>query len=749
MELQDYLAECTVRIDAAGRGTGFFIAPGLVLTPAHVVEDPESGGYPCRAGLRVTYRGTEHPARLVRYAASPSPDLAILAVDIVQHAVAYLFGPARPGDPLFVTGFTEAGDDTVRHVFEGAEEVGSSFVLRVDSSEMERDRVMDGSPVLNLRTGGVCAIVKHSGAIDESGRVRVLATRVREIDSLFPGARDAHDSFHEQDTRWFDASGVVGTIFAARSHTLAMREACQEPIQPLLAPSSRVGAVDLMAPIGFRALGERSVERESLTFEGLIARCRGDGNRMMIVGPSGSGRSSLLRFLGHRAAMSAGNPGARGREVLFPILVRANQLASRSGTIEDQILMAIKTSPAPVSRTLLPSTFLSDLIETPGLLLLLMIDGLDEIQNSRDMADIVDLVGRIHSEAPFGPRTRIVVTCRPRTAEHFRYSQFDLFEIQPLSDSAIRTAAEQWLGPDTARFLENNEALLASGMLRSPLTLSIALTLDELRPGRRRARLVDLYSELVAVCVERWEADRIRKEYGDAISRHAADILGYLALELLRAASVQNKDWVVETVTRYFIQELKGTPQTAAPLAVDFLRFAEHESLLLRVSGDRLFWSHQSFQDYFAARRLTSSDHEAGNAVKAIRARWFDGSRGQAPAFAIAMLPRDEEREAIVREILFSGRPERFDFVTRLLVDGTWLPDDLVSTLISDLVTRAGTERDTYGTELRPSPRASFAIDLLASLSHIEKASEALARIVSEGDWPARVKERARVGASG
>ncbi len=749
MELQDYLAECTVRIDAAGSGTGFFIAPGLVLTPAHVVEDPESGGYPCRAGLRVSYRGRPHPARLVRYAASPTPDLAILAVDLADHTVAYLFGPARPGDPLFVTGFTESGDDSVRHVFEGAEEAGSHLVLRVDSGEMEWNPVLDGSPVLNLRTGGVCAIVKHARVVDESGRVCVLATRVREIDSLFPGPRDAHDSFHERDPRWFQSSGVVGTIFAARSHTMAMREACQEPIQPLLAPSRPVGAADLMAPIDFRVLGEKSVERESLTFDGLMERCRADGNRMMIVGPSGSGRSSMLRYLGYRAAMSAGNPGARGREVLFPILIRANQLASRSGTIEEQILAAMKTSPSPVSRTLLPSTFLSDLIETPGLLLLLMIDGIDEIQNSRDMADIVDLVGRIHSEAAFGPRTRIVVTCRPRTAEHFRYSQFDIYEIQPMSDSTIRTAAEQWLGPAAARFMESNDALLVSGMLRSPLTLSIALTLDEHRSGRRRASLVDLYSDLVAVCVERWEADRVQKEYGEPISRHAADILGYLALELLRAASVQNKDWVVAAVTRYFIQELKVASEAAAPLAADFLRFAEHESMFLRVSGDRLFWSHQSFQDYFAARRLTSSEHEAGNAVKAIRARWFDGSRGQAPAFATAMLLRDEEREAIVREILSSGRPERLDFVSRLLVDGTPLPDDLISLLVSDLVTRARAERDAYGTELRPSSRASFAIDLLASLGHIEEASRALSRIVSEADWPARVKERARFGASG
>jgi predicted NACHT family NTPase len=465
---------------------------------------------------------------------------------------------------------------------------------------------------------------------------------------------------------------------------------------------------------------------------------------MMIVGPSGSGRSSMLRYLGYTASMSARNPGARGHETLFPILIRANQLASRPGSIEDQVLSAMRTSAPPVSRTLLPSTFLSDLVETPGLLLLLMIDGLDEIQNSRDMADIVDFVGRIQGETTFGRRTRIVVTCRPATAEHFRYSEFDIYEIQPMTESAIRIAALQWLDRESEAFLEANAALIETGMLCSPLTLSIALTLHERGGGKIPDRLVDLYEALVEVLAERWKQPRLREDYGPEVVDHAADILGFLALELLRAASVQDQEWVVGTVTRYFIQHLKVAPAAAARHAAQFLRFAETESLFLRVSGDRLFWSHQSFQDYFAARRLTTSEHEAGNAVKAIRARWFDVSRGHAPAFATALLPEAEVREAIVGEILSSGRPERFDFVTKLLVDGSDLPDELVSAFIEDLVTTAVGERDTYGTELRPSPRASFAIDLLASLGHLEPAAAALSRIAFESGWPARMKERAR-----
>jgi hypothetical protein len=360
------------------------------------------------------------------------------------------------------------------------------------------------------------------------------------------------------------------------------------------------------------------------------------------------------------------------------------------------------------------------------------------------MADIVDFVGRIQQARGFGLKTTIVVTCRAATAEHFRYSEFDILEIQPMSDDAIRTAVGQWLGDAGEDFLAINSALLESGMLRSPLTLSVALSLHERRAGQLPSRLVDLYAELVETSARDWRERGLESEYGDAVIDHAVDILGFIALELLRASAVQDRDWVVGTVTRYFIQHLRATPERSARHAADFLRFAENASMYLRVSGDRLYWSHQSFQDYFAARCLTTSEHEAGNALKAIRARWFDVSRGHAPAFSTALLPDQGQRETIVSEILGSGRPERFDFVAKLLVDGCELSEDLVARLIEGLVGAAGAERDDYGTELRPSPRASFAIDLLVSLGHLDLAAQALSMIASEAGWPSRMKERAR-----
>jgi hypothetical protein len=499
-----------------------------------------------------------------------------------------------------------------------------------------------------------------------------------------------------------------------------------------------------MAPVQLRVLTADGLERMPLDIDDLALRSASDGPGIIIVGPSGSGRSSILRFLGHSAAVSAPNLGARDRLCLFPVLVRANQFAEQTGSIEDLLLGAIRRSGPPVGSTPLPPSFLSDLVEAPGLRLLIMIDGVDEIQNSRDLAEVIDFIGRIQKETGFGRRTRLVVTSRPSTVEHFRYSGLDVYEIQPLGNGAVEVAAHRWLGNEAGSFLNDNAALIESGLGTSPLALSVSLALYEREPRTLPTRLVDLYSLLVEVSVRDWSRAGLADTYGPEVIGNAVDVLGFLALELLRAATVQDRTWLLESVTRYFMQHLRRDQAWAAETAERFARFASEDSLFLRAAGDRLYWTHQSFQDYFAALRLTASAHESGNAVKAIRSRWFDAHRGNAPRFAAAMLPSGIERNQILAEILSSGREERFDFVSRLIVEGTEVPDDLVATLVSDLVARARDQRDEYGTELRPSARASFAFDLLLSLRHIETAATALATIASESDWPTQIRERAR-----
>lgn len=739
LELQDYLVGCVVRIETSvGGGTGFFIGPGLVATCAHLVEDQANGDYPLSTVDIV--RGRErYTAKVIRYAASPNPDLAVLEVDITDHPCAYLFEPVRADDALYVCGFPADGDDrATRLVLDGADPAGDMLKLKSGPE----DPGLSGAPLLNLRTGGVCAILNTvpDVSLDPSSR----AIPISILRDLFPGIQEIHERYHEEDPKWFDSSGIVGTVFAARTHLIAMKAAGEEPIQPILAPKTGMNAIDLLAPTTFKALATDEPDRGPLDIQQLLDRTRRSQRSLMIVGPAGSGRSSLLRFFGYKASLSCKNLGARGEDRLFPILLRANQLTGQESSLQEQILDAIRNSNSLVSGTSLPSTFLTDLAELPGLRLLIMLDGVDEIQNSRDLADLVDLIGAIQQDPGFGAKTQLLLTSRRSLAEHFRFSEVDVYEIQPLGIDSIEMTARQWLGTTAGSFLEQNGHLLESGLLSSPLALSVALTLFERHRSRLPDQLVELYRDLVSVCLESWQNQGLRKVYGAEILDNAPDIMGFVALELIRSATLLCRDWLMKNVARYFVEKHAFTEDKAEEAAGRFDAFASTNSLFLRGARERFYWSHRSFRDYFAASYLVKSLSEDGKVVKEIKGRWFDANWGEIPSLTIQLLG-SEDRVGIVHEILSSGRDARLEFVTGLVRDGSLLPDPLVEKLVDELLLQSTEEQDRYGVNQSSFNGGAFSFDLLLSIGHLDPAHRALEGVASEPGWTEEMQKKAKV----
>jgi hypothetical protein len=365
----------------------------------------------------------------------------------------------------------------------------------------------------------------------------------------------------------------------------------------------------------------------------------------------------------------------------------------------------------------LPPRFLTDLARSPGVRLLLMIDGMDEIQNSRDIAELVDLIGRIQDAPGFGQEAQLLVTARPSATEYFRYSRFDVCEIQPLSAPSIRVAAERWLGREAGAFLESNRDLVASGLLSSPLVLAVALKLYETGPGELPPRVVELYRTLISRLAAERRAELAGK-YGPEVADNAVDLLGFVALELLRSATVMDETWVRTTAARYFESHLGLDGDTARARAESFTHFAAADSHFIGPAGSRFFWSHLSFRDYFAASCLVRlSTHEM--AANEIRRRWFDSNWGRTPSFALQLLGDESARLGIVGEVLDSGRPARFAFVTELLREGARLPAGLLEAFVRQLVGEIGREKDLSDAD---TLGGAVARDLLRSLGHLPEA---------------------------
>src|SRR5262245_47336124 len=165
------LEACTPRVtDGQAHGTGFFVAPGLVLTCAHVVQ----AAHEARQQVTIGLAGESYPADIVGYHARPYPDLALLQVDVdeyvelADHPYVAVDSDVEPGDNLYTFGFftperrpEHYGGQAVTAVCEGP---GYIDVLQTKQvlKFKEGNFVPGGSggPLLNDRTWAVCGVVR-------------------------------------------------------------------------------------------------------------------------------------------------------------------------------------------------------------------------------------------------------------------------------------------------------------------------------------------------------------------------------------------------------------------------------------------------------------------------------------------------------------------------------------------------------------------------------------------------------------
>ena len=195
-QLYELLRQCTVRILTlvkTGHGSGCFVAPGLILTCAHVVKAAQLN----TASVEVYWHGQSHSAQLT--ISLPDPDLALLQVNLTEHTCVYLHEEATPFDALYSYGYPDdyPGGDPATFTLEGrAGEQGEQLKFKTGQVRLG----LSGAPLLNVRTGHVCGIVQltRDRNNDLGGRA-VPATTVLRV---FPKLVSQQQQYHLQDRRW-------------------------------------------------------------------------------------------------------------------------------------------------------------------------------------------------------------------------------------------------------------------------------------------------------------------------------------------------------------------------------------------------------------------------------------------------------------------------------------------------------------------------------------------------------------------
>lgn len=200
--LPHLLSRCTVRLVVNGGvefGTGFFVAPGYLLTCAHVVDDAHQN----HGRIDASWNGQKYAATIEQITDKTHPDLALLKIaGLSHHPCVYLSSAASLGDDLYTYGYTEnyPQGEPATFTYEGQHQ-GAVDLLKLKLGDVKPG--FSGSPLLNLRTGAVCGVMKRTRGEDTllGGRAVPIA-RVLET---FPEIKPLQEQFHRQDSRWAEA----------------------------------------------------------------------------------------------------------------------------------------------------------------------------------------------------------------------------------------------------------------------------------------------------------------------------------------------------------------------------------------------------------------------------------------------------------------------------------------------------------------------------------------------------------------
>lgn len=201
MSLDEQLQRCSVKISQANKntheGTGFFVAPHLILTCAHVIQNAQKNN----AALKINGQEQEADARIYNITDSIYPDLALLETDIENHPCVYLHDVIRLKDSLYIYGYPDQqpNGDSATLEYEGSSHNPLKYKLKAGQIRPG----FSGSPVLNLNTGLVCAIVKstRNSESDLGGR----AIPVSVILQQFPELITKQENYHRHNEIWLQS----------------------------------------------------------------------------------------------------------------------------------------------------------------------------------------------------------------------------------------------------------------------------------------------------------------------------------------------------------------------------------------------------------------------------------------------------------------------------------------------------------------------------------------------------------------
>ncbi|MFF9819642.1 trypsin-like peptidase domain-containing protein [Streptomyces sp. NPDC014006] len=672
MDLWKRLLECaTVALDlpeGRGGGTGFVLAPGTVVTCAHVV----AGADTVRGRISVT--GQEFPLTASAedsHRSAGGLDIAFLRFD--PGSVSPSPGPVltspctRLGDRMWAYGHPRG---TYR-AGQGAtlEHQGESRLAFTDSVPLARGygtpvgEGFSGSPVVNLRTGAVCGMLTTS---NQAGSAHMIP--IAEILARHPAAEPPTDWLETLTDEQIGAAGLRHPGPLLRDYLAAAREGADEhPYAALLAdagdvPLSTVYVRQEASPDD-DADGHDPRRRRPVTNRPAESVLAGE-QHVLFTGGAGVGKSSLLRRLTYVSATAWLEDPAQAPPYM-PVRVAAQQLTN--GPFAEALAAAVGRDLPGLRRSPRPEMF--DAGPLPQVAWLVCVDGLDEVLDPEERGVVIRLIQRWARE----PHLRFVVASRSLvTAEMNRLAALGRYALEGFGDREIGQVAAAWFKalavPDAARRAAELALGVRRGRLgevaRNPLYLTMICVVAAVRELPRNP--AELYEQFLAVLRDKG-ARRLARG-GAPVHGITPGLLDQVHEVLLTVAERRQGGDLRPLLDQ--ARELLQERHLGQPAARDLVFRALTLTGLVRQQGTELQFLHHTIQEYLAAwslaDRLGPKDPEALHVVR-------EAIAGERPNLVLFMAARWHARGIPLGEFL------------RTAVDsGGWRDLLLCATVLSD-----------------------------------------------------------------
>ncbi len=502
----DLLHRCTVKLTVAGRhGTGFFVAPGLILTCAHVVE--AAGNTPIKVRWQFQHDFAE--AAIVK--SLPDIDVALLGYHPPEgiDVPCVLLGTAvQSGDPLYLFGYPDQDFPNgcpatfLGEGFTGDEPPRIKFKLG------QVRPGISGSPLLNQRTGRVCGIVKSTRdrGSDLGGGAIPISVVLVHLSELIEVQR----RFHQNNRAWLENirqgqkphRGKRRSGDRSRRNRIAMIEKVRQIwITDLLNRShyaeALIGLELVERPIAVERRMDDLVQRSDREDQPLPLGMRlidmydTVDRALLILGAPGAGKTTQLLELTRHLLDRAAEDDEHPIPVVFPLSTWGEQQRPVEEWLVDELSQ----------RYLVPREVGQAWVQDDQVLPLL--DGLDEVRD-RHRAACVEAINSFRQHHGLLP----MVVCR-RSTDYEAVERKLLLQsavvIQPLSAQRVETYLQQggqklaalrqalqtdptlWELLDTPLMLQ---VMILISLDRTNVALPILSTIEE-----RRRYLFDQYVE--------------------------------------------------------------------------------------------------------------------------------------------------------------------------------------------------------------------------------------------------------------